>query len=95
MRRNYSGCAICDSTWGGVVAEVEREEIFFCCAVCETQFRGLVDRVKSETGWPRIDAVEVAGDRRGRSCSATYDGERLSFFIVFGVDGEVRSFERR
>lgn len=92
MRRNYSGCAICDSTWGDVWAEVEGERMFFCCDVCLTQFRHLVGRLREATGWPRIDSLEIAGDRRGRRCEAGYGHERFRCFIAFNSDGDVREF---
>jgi hypothetical protein len=94
LKRNYTGCAICDSTWGNVWADVEGERMFFCCEVCVTQFRRLVDRVKQETGWSTIDSLDIAGDRRGRSCTASSGGQSLRFFIAFTPQGEVRTFEK-
>ena len=93
MQRNYSGCAICDSTWGDVWAEVDGERIFFCCELCVVQFRGLVDRIKRETGWPRIDALEIAGGRRGRTCRATAGAATFGCRVAFNAQGEIRSFE--
>ena len=92
MRRNFTGCAICDSTWGDTWAEVEGERTFFCCAICATQFRHLVDRIRSSTGWPTIDAIEIAGDRRGRRCTAAHGGERFGCFVAFDPEGNVREF---
>ncbi len=94
MKRNYTGCAICDSTWGNVWAEVEGERLFFCCDICVTQFRRLVDRVKRETGWTSLDALDITGDRRGRTCVAASGRESLRFFIAFTPQGEIRSFGR-
>ncbi|MFZ1023587.1 MAG: TA0938 family protein [Thermoplasmata archaeon] len=95
MKHNYEGCAICDSTWGDVWAEVEGERTFFCCEVCAVQFQGLVDRVKAETGWTRIDQLTLAGDRRGRTGEAMVSGERFHFFIAFNPEGAIREFARR
>ena len=92
MKRNYAGCAICDSTWGDVWAEVEGERMFFCCELCVTQFRELVARVKEVTAWPAIDALDIAGDRRGRTCEARHGADRLRFFIAFNPEGHVREF---
>jgi hypothetical protein len=95
LQRNYAGCAICDSTWGDVHAEIDGERMFFCCALCVTQFRALVDRVKAETGWPRLDALEITGGRRGRVCTATHGSDRLAFFVVFGPEGDLLTFTKR
>ncbi|MFZ0892828.1 MAG: TA0938 family protein [Thermoplasmata archaeon] len=94
MKRNYEGCAICDSTWGDVWAEVEGERTFFCCRVCVVQFQRLVERVKVETGWTRIDQLTLAGDRRGRTGEAITSGERFQFFVAFNPEGEIREFTR-
>lgn len=93
MKRNYSGCAICDSTWGDVWEEVEGERVFFCCRLCAQQFRALVDAVKSRTGWPAIETLEIAGDRRGRSCRATSGGETFAASFAFTSEGALLRFE--
>lgn len=94
MRINYSGCAICDSTWGNLWEEVEGERRFFCCQICLTQFLRLLERVKRETGWARIDEIEIRGDRRGRSCFALSGAERLQARVSFTPAGELLRFER-
>lgn len=94
MKRNYSGCAVCNSTWGNVWAEVEGERMFFCCDICATQFRRLVDRVKTETGWSTLDSLEIAGDRRGRTCVAGSGDESFRCFVAFTPQGEIRTFEK-
>ena len=95
MKHNYEGCAICDSTWGDVWADVEGERTFFCCDVCAIQFQRLVDRVKAETGWTRIDQLTLSGDRRGRIGEAVASGDRFHFFIAFNAEGAIREFARR
>lgn len=94
MRVNYTGCALCDSTWGDCWEEVEGERRFFCCATCATGFRRLVERVKAETGWPRIEALEIEGDRRGRTCVATFERDRLRCHVALNAEGELREFIR-
>ncbi len=94
MKRNYAGCAICDSTWGDLWEEVDGERMFFCCSICATQFRQLVDRVKKETGWPRIEAVEISGDRRGRTCVAQTGGDTFRVRVAFNPEGELLRFEK-
>jgi Ta0938 len=95
LQRNYTGCAICDSTWGDLHADIDGERMFFCCAICVVQFRALLARIKAETGWPRLDSLEISGGRRGRRCAATHGPDRLDFDIVFGPDGDVLTFTRR
>lgn len=94
MKRNYSGCAICDSTWGDVWAEIDGERMFFCCELCVVQFRSLVDRLKSETGGSRLDSLEIHGDRKGRTCTAA-SGERVvRARFSFTPEGDLMRFER-
>jgi hypothetical protein len=92
LKRNYAGCAICDSTWGGLTEEVEGEPMFFCCAICAVQFRRLVEQVKRSTGWPTLEAIEITGDRRGRTVHAQYGAERRGFTVAFTPQGEIRMF---
>lgn len=68
--------------------------MFFCCETCVTQFRRLVERVKRETGWPTLESLEIAGDRRGRICAAAFGPKTFRFFIGFTPQGEIRTFER-
>lgn len=94
MKRNYDGCAICNSTWGNVWAEVEGERTFFCCDLCLLQFRNLVDRIKAVEGWSRIDALEISGDRQGRWCHASSGDARARFAFAFNSEGALRRFDR-
>ena len=92
MKRNYTGCAICDSTWGDTWAEVDGERMFFCCELCVVQFRGLVERIKATTGWLAIDAIAIEGDRRGRRVEARHGGATFRAFVAFNAEGRVREF---
>lgn len=94
MKRNYVGCAICDSSWGNVWAEIDGERIFFCCELCVVQFRALVRRIKHETGWPRVEELAIEGDRRERSCEARVGPERFAARFSFTSEGELLRFER-
>jgi Ta0938 len=94
LKLNYRGCAICDSTWGNVWEDVEGQRMFFCCDLCLVQFRGLVERIKHDTGWARIDALDVAGDRRGRTCTVASGSEVARFSFTFNSEGRLRQFLR-
>jgi hypothetical protein len=94
LKRNYSGCAICNSTWGNVWEEVEGDRMFFCCSLCVVQFRRLLDRVKTDTGWSTVDGIEISGDRRGRACAATTGGKTIRFRFSFNPEGDLLRFEK-
>lgn len=94
MKVNYEGCAICDSTWGNVWEVVEGQRLFFCCSLCTVQFRGLVERIKTDTGWTHIDALEIRGDRSGRTCRARSDSSEAEFRFAFNSEGKLRRFAR-
>ena len=94
MRHNYAGCAICDSTWGNLWEDVDGERTFFCCPICAVQFRRLVERIKRETGWARIEDLEIAGDRRGRTCVARSEDRTVRVRFAFNPEGELLRFER-
>jgi hypothetical protein len=68
--------------------------MFFCCSICAVQFRGLVERIKKETGWPTLESIEISGDRRGRTCVATYGSHTLRTNIAFNSEGELLRFDR-
>ena len=94
MKRNYDGCAICNSSWGNVWEDVDGEHLFFCCDLCAAQYRGLIDRIKQETGWGRIDSIEIAGDRRGRTCTVAAGDSHARFLFAFNSDGRLLRFQR-
>ncbi len=86
------GCALCGSTWGNVWAEADGKRRFFCCDLCVVQYQNLVTRIKEATGWTRIGALEITGDRRGRVCRASQPGEVRGFLVAFGTEGTLRVF---
>jgi hypothetical protein len=92
LKRNFAGCAICDSTWGNVWEEVEGERMFFCCRLCATQFRTLIERIERETGWTTVEAVEISGDRRGRECVARSGSGSIRVVFSFTPEGELLRF---
>ena len=94
MKRNYDGCAICNSTWGNVWAEVDGERLFFCCDLCVVQYRALIERIRQETGWSEIDAIEITGDRRGRTCTVVSGEARAAFTFAFNPEGHLLRFAR-
>ncbi|HEV2317027.1 MAG TPA: TA0938 family protein [Thermoplasmata archaeon] len=92
MRINYSGCAICDSTWGDHWEEVDGERRFFCCALCARQFRALLARIRATTGWSTLEELVIAGDRRGRTCTVSSRSGTARFSFAFNSEGALREF---
>ena len=92
MKVNYAGCAICDSTWGQLHAEILGQSFFFCCAICEVQFRGLVERIRQATGWSDIDSLEIEGTRQGRRCIARRGESVFHCAVAFTPLGAIRKF---
>jgi hypothetical protein len=94
LKRNYDGCAICNSTWGNVWAEIGEERLFFCCDLCVVQYRELWERVNREVGWDRVDSIDIAGDRRGRTCEVASGDRRARFVFAFNSVGKLLRFQR-
>lgn len=94
MKRNYDGCALCDATWGNYWREIEGENTFFCCNICADAYENMLKRVKKETGWDKIDYLEISGNySAGRTCYATNGDERFDFFFRH-EDGEITEFRK-
>jgi hypothetical protein len=93
LKRNFAGCAICDSTWGDTWEEIDGERVFFCCGLCADQFRNLVAAIVERTGWARLDAIEIAGDRRGRTVIAHSGSNGGRYRVMFNAEGGLLQFE--
>ncbi|HEY6237620.1 MAG TPA: TA0938 family protein [Thermoplasmata archaeon] len=89
------GCPLCGSTWGDWWEDVDGQSVFFCCELCARQWISMNEEVKRRTGWPRVDWVDVDGNRWGRTCTAHHRGADYAFFVVFTPEGELRKFEDR
>ena len=66
--------------------------MFFCCDVCADEFTNMVSRVKRQTGWKKIDEIQMEGNYRGRVCAALLGSEVYRFFVSFHEDGNIRNF---
>jgi acetyl esterase/lipase len=87
------GCPLCGSTWGDWWQKVQGSRQFFCCKMCADQWVTMIDRVKAGAGWPRVDSINVEGNRWGRTCEAHYGEETFRFFVVFTPEGDLRRFD--
>lgn len=94
MKRNYSGCALCDATWGDYWREVEGENMFFCCNVCADAFENMVLKLKEVTRWPAVGSVEISGNySKGRTCNASSpDGDNVKYFFRH-ENGDITEFK--
>lgn len=82
MKRNYKGCALCDSTWGEYWREIDGENMFFCCNICADAFENMANKVKEVTGWKNIDSIHIQGNYSiGRTCIATSGNEEIHYFF--------------
>jgi hypothetical protein len=89
------GCAICEATWGDYWEEVEGQRMFFCCDICAFEFKNMINEVKKRTGWSAIDEIKMAGNYRGRGCTALFGGKAFNFFIRFDSKGNIDTFNVR
>lgn len=90
-----SGCPLCASTWGNWFEEVDGRSTFFCCALCAKMWKAMRHEVRQRTQWTEFGAIDIEGNRWGRTCRAHRGDETYDFFIVFTPEGAVRRFEER
>ena len=87
------GCPLCGSTWGDLWQEVQGRSEFFCCQMCADQWVTMIEKVREGTGWPRVDSIDIEGNRWGRTCEAHHEGASYRFFVVFTPEGDLRRFD--
>ncbi|MCL5681184.1 MAG: TA0938 family protein [Candidatus Thermoplasmatota archaeon] len=92
MKRNYSGCALCDATWGDYHRVIEGENMFFCCSICADAFENAIDRVKNVKNWKTVDEISISGNySKGRKCVAKFGNVEFHFFFRH-EDGRITEF---
>lgn len=92
MEPPQAGCALCKATWGNYWEEVDGRRLFFCCEVCARQYRTIIEEAKRRKGWGSVDALEIHGDHRGRTCTAIRGPDSYRFTVSFFDDGNLRTF---
>lgn len=93
---NTEGCALCNATWGEYWRDIDGERMFFCCNICADIFEEMVRRVKENTGWNRIDYVELNGNySRGRNCTARSGDSEFKYYFRTYSDGKFITFEKK
>ncbi|ARD84742.1 MULTISPECIES: TA0938 family protein [Ferroplasma] len=92
---NTEGCALCNATWGEYYREIEGENMFFCCNICADILEGMVNKVKDETGWNKIDYLELHGNySSGRTCTAKSGNEEFKYYYRTYGDGRVMEYKK-
>lgn len=94
MKLRPDGCVLCGSTWGDYWADIDGERCFFCCELCARQLQNLIQGVRDSTGWDRLDALSIEGDRRGRVAVASSGTRSAKFSFRFDDAGGVRRLRR-
>ena len=87
------GCPLCGSTWGDWWEAIDGVPTFFCCQICAIQWRTILGEVRHRAGWTGPMAVELKGNRWGRTGVATRGGDAVRFSVVFTPDGRLRRFD--
>ena len=93
---NNEGCALCNATWGEYWREIDGENMLFCCNICADILQEMVRRVKENTGWDKIDYVNLEGNySKGRNCTATNGDRKYSYYFRTYSDGKFITFQER
>ncbi len=92
---NTEGCALCNATWGEYYREIEGEKMFFCCNICADILENMVKTVKKETGWNKIDYIELNGNySKGRTCTAKSVNDEFKYYYRTYSDGKLMEFKK-
>ena len=83
MKVNYSGCALCDSTWGEYYENVEGSKLFFCCQQCALLYKEIISHIKNFYHITNIQSLELHGNPRERifkvNCEKTFFTGKIQF----------------
>lgn len=91
---NETGCALCNSTWGTYYRDIDKERMLFCCNICADIFENMVKQVKEETGWKKIDEIELHGNySNGRNCTARHGKKQFNYYFRTYSNGEMMEFK--
>lgn len=93
---NDVGCGLCNATWGEYCRDIDGDRMLFCCNICADIFETMVEKVKENTGWKKIDYVELVGNySKGRECTASSGNEKFSYYFRTYSDGTFITFQKR
>lgn len=92
LKINYTGCALCNSTWGDYYATIEGTELFFCCEVCSSIYKKVVDKVKTDHQLKSLDYLEIEGTPRERFFTASSGNKTFKGRINF-LQGNIIKFQ--
>lgn len=91
MKVNYTGCTLCNSTWGNFYLEIEHTQLFFCCNTCASIFADIVNQIKKFYGLSTIDYIEIQGNYQKRSVKISSNGKEYSSEFSF-LQGKIINF---
>ena len=83
MKVNFTGCTLCDSTWGDYYETIEDTKLFFCCDVCASQYRQIITVLKEKLSLGRIDEFHITGNPRKRTFRLFSEGNEFTGYITF------------
>ncbi|MFI5417554.1 MAG: TA0938 family protein [Candidatus Lutacidiplasmatales archaeon] len=87
-----AGCLLCGSTWGDYYEEIDGKREFFCCDICALQYRAILEEARRFGEGGSVQALEIVGDRRGRTVRVRYrSGRSLRFWVAFNALGGLRA----
>lgn len=92
MKINFTGCALCNSTWGDYHGKIEDTELFFCCDVCYVIYKQIVERIKKEYFLKSIDYLEIDGNPSERTFKAVNNNKTFTGKINF-LKGNIIRFQ--
>lgn len=69
--------------------------MFFCCNICADILENMVKTVKKETGWNKIDYIELNGNySKGRTCTAKSVNDEFKYYYRTYSDGKLMEFKK-
>lgn len=83
MKVNFTGCTLCDSTWGDYYETIEGTKLFFCCDVCASLFRQIINILKEKLSLSTIDEFHITGTSRKRTFQLFTEGNKFTGDITF------------
>ena len=93
LKINFTGCALCNSTWGNYHAILEDAELFFCCEVCFNIYKAIIDKIKQNFDINKIDYLEIEGNPRERTFLAISNAIEYKGKMNF-LNGKLLNFTR-
>jgi hypothetical protein len=97
LKVNFTGCALCNSTWGDYFKIIEETNLFFCCSICAELYDEIIKTLKTKFELTKIDNLHLQGNSKKRKFVLVtgddkFSGE-ISFFNEKIIDFDFHDFE--